>query len=688
MLLVPGLAGFPYPPSPESYSDISITHYPNAIFLRNAIFQEHTIPLWSPTILSGYPFNANPLSGLWYPPGWLGLLLPLPLAFNISIFLHLLLGGIGMVLLLRDENVSAFPALFGGVTFIALPKLFAHYGAGHLTLLYAIAWTPWLLFVSRKYFFTSHSSIHPLWRRALSQPALVWALILLADVRWAAFAGLLWWFTMLFHKRYEWAKYSNPRFIGALFIQTLIGVLLAAPLIIPLFEYVNLSTRANMGAQDVFAFSLPPVKVLGLFFPDFGGFYEWVVYCGGLVLLLAAMGFARSHQTAATKCWIGAVFISFILALGSNIPLFDSLAGLPGLNLLRVPSRMIFITGLSLAALAAHQLQWIISGLDTIETRRMRLILAGLMTFVLLLTAGAWIVAGKPPVQFIWGSLFMLAGVLLLILFQEKRLNIKIWQMGLLAVCLIDLCSVDLSLFTIRPAQMVLAESEQVARYLSEQPGDFRIYSPTYSLPQQTSALYGLEMASGVDPLQLQRYADFMEATSGVPNPGYSVVLPPMLADGQFPDETYKPDAKLLGMLNVGYILTDYSLQVDGLDQEAVFDNIFLYKNRYVLPRAWVGSGADNVPAQVLDRTPNYIRVRAGGPGLLSLSEINYPGWKVWVDDKPAAVVETAGLLRSVRLDSGEHEVEYRYLPVSLLLGLALMVVGIPLAVVAARGRS
>ncbi len=439
VILVPGMAGFPYPPSPGSYSDISITHYPNAIFLRNTILQEHTLPLWSPTILSGYPFNANPLSGLWYPPGWLAILLPLPLAFNMSIFLHLLWGGIGMVLLLRDEKVSAFPALFGGVIFIALPKLFAHYGAGHLTLLYAITWTPWLLFVSRKYLFSSHSTEYPVWRRALRQPALVWALILLADVRWAVFAGLLWWFTMLVHNSYERDKTSNHWFIGSLFVQTLIGSLLAAPLIIPLFEYVNLSTRANMGPQDVFAFSLSPEKVLGLFFPDFGGFYEWVVYGGAMVMMLAAVGFARSHQTAATKCWMGVVFISFIFALGSNIPLFDSLAGLPGLNLLRVPSRMIFITGISLAALAAHQLHWLISGLDTIETRRMRLILAGLMAFVLLLTAGAWIVAGKPPAHFIWGSIFMLAGILLLVLFQEKRLNIKTWQVGLLAVCLIDL---------------------------------------------------------------------------------------------------------------------------------------------------------------------------------------------------------------------------------------------------------
>ena len=104
LILLPGLLGFPYPPQAEAYSDISVSHYPNALFLRKSIFQEHTIPLWSPTILSGYPFNANPLSGLWYPPGWLAIVLPIPLAFNVGIALHLLWAGIGMYLLLRVRD--------------------------------------------------------------------------------------------------------------------------------------------------------------------------------------------------------------------------------------------------------------------------------------------------------------------------------------------------------------------------------------------------------------------------------------------------------------------------------------------------------------------------------------------------------------------------------------------------------
>ena len=150
LLLLPALGSFPYPSAEAPYSDMTLAHYPYAIYLRQALLVEHRLPLWSSLILSGSPFAANPLSGLWYPPGWLALLFPLPLGFNLLVLLHLLWGGLGMLLFLRGEGLSHPPALLGALGFEALPKLFAHYGAGHLTLIYAVAWTPWLLWACRR----------------------------------------------------------------------------------------------------------------------------------------------------------------------------------------------------------------------------------------------------------------------------------------------------------------------------------------------------------------------------------------------------------------------------------------------------------------------------------------------------------------------------------------------------------
>jgi len=99
VLIFPNLNAFPYPPHPGAYSDLAVTHYPNATFLRQELLEHRAVPLWSPAILSGYPFFANPLSGLMYPPGWLALLFPLPAGFNLLVALHLILGAFGLAAL-------------------------------------------------------------------------------------------------------------------------------------------------------------------------------------------------------------------------------------------------------------------------------------------------------------------------------------------------------------------------------------------------------------------------------------------------------------------------------------------------------------------------------------------------------------------------------------------------------------
>ena len=191
LVLIPGQTGFPYPPGGE-YSDMTVSHYPNAIYLRSVIQDFRTIPLWSETILGGYPFAANPLSGLWYPPGWIALFLPLPFGFNLLILLHLLWGGIGMYLLLRQEGLARNTAILGAIAFEALPKLVAHYGAGHISLIYSVCWTPWLLYTYRIRYI-DHVSVLRRWMVWLCQPGLILALILVADVRWGYYAGILWW---------------------------------------------------------------------------------------------------------------------------------------------------------------------------------------------------------------------------------------------------------------------------------------------------------------------------------------------------------------------------------------------------------------------------------------------------------------------------------------------------------------
>ncbi len=75
LIYLPGIFGqLPYPSEVSLYSDLMLTHYPNALYLKQSIIEFHQVPLWSTLIHSGAPFAANPLSGIFYLPGSLALL--------------------------------------------------------------------------------------------------------------------------------------------------------------------------------------------------------------------------------------------------------------------------------------------------------------------------------------------------------------------------------------------------------------------------------------------------------------------------------------------------------------------------------------------------------------------------------------------------------------------------------------
>ena len=688
LLFLPGIGAFPYPSAEALFSDISLAHYPYAVYLRQSLLVSHHLPLWSQLILSGSPFGANPLSGLSYPPGWLALLLPLPLGFNLLVLLHLLWGGIGMYSLLRAEGLEHPAALLGAAGFEALPKLYAHYGAGHLTLLYAIPWTPWLLWACRR---GATESEH--FTRVFKRPweAVFLALIFLADVRWSAYAALLWWGYALFgigavHQ--GWI--GRARRFGLLVTQTVIAALLASPLALPLLEFTRLSTRSQMLPADILTFSLPFSRLLGLVFPDFNGFHEYMLYAGQAALTLAFLAVLWRFKLPAVRVWGAAFLLSLGFALGANLPWLQSLVALPLFDLLRVPSRMLFISGISILILASYAVQALLEGVEQPARSRAMLLLTAYAGFQVALCGGVWALGGKLPLNFAWGGIFALISAVWIGLTLAGRLPRAVWLAGLLAICLLDWAGIDRTLFWPRPAEQVLAEGRPLAQYLAAQAGDFRVYSPSYSLPQQTAAIYGLQLADGVEPLQLQSYVRFMEQASGVPTKGYSVTLPPY-ASGE-PDRdnaAYLPDPHRLGLLNVRYVAAEFDLAVKGLELEKQFGSTRLYRNLEEQPRAWVQpeswkAGESIRAVELLATNPDRISLRAAGPGVLVLAEIIYPGWRAWMDGRPVQIETVEGLLRSVRLGPGEHTVEFGFYPTSFYLGVAASLITIMLLAFAA----
>jgi hypothetical protein len=176
-----------------------------------------------------------------------------------------------------------------------------------------------------------------------------------------------------------------------------------------------------------------------------------------------------------------------------------------------------------------------------------------------------------------------------------------------------------------------------------------------------------------------------MAAATGFAIGPYSVTLPPF-PNGET-DLDWGPtiDAGLLGLLNVDRLVSAYPLQAAGLTLVSQADGRWVYDNALARPRAWIETASSEgawKDVSALEWTPNRIRVQAVGPGRLVLSEIAYPGWQARLDGVRAPVVTSAGILRSVELPAGAHEVVLTFIPASVYIGLTLAVVALMLLAV------
>ncbi len=641
LTLHPTWVAFP-PNSP--YTDLLLSHLPNALYLRDSLARFGQWPLWNAQILAGQPFAADPLSGMWYPPNLLLLLLPVTAAVNMLVGLHLTGAGYGVYRLLRAEGVGRWAALLGGAAFAGTPKLLAHFGAGHVSLIFAVAWTPWLVLAARRAALGG-------WRRGAAAGAVL-ALICLADVRWVAYsaplavaAAVLEWFRRRGEanaaggaagfggrgqgEAFAAGKAASSEIRGRMLRPYLLAgvsagvhfALLSAVFVLPFEEFVRLSNRAALTLAEASEFSLPPRYLIGLSIPNLGGFHEWMTYLGVVPLVLGLGGVGRGRWL-----WAAAALAAGAFALGNNFFVFPALFRfVPGVSGLRVPPRVWFLVALAVAMLAGHGAQ--------------RLADAGL----------PWLARRYPAL----GPRLPRAHVLLA---------------ALVVLTAADLWRVNWTLFAARPAP----ELTEAAAWLREQPGQFRVYSPDYALPYGD----GLEHLDGVNPLQLAAPQAAIAAAVGVGGAGYSVVVPANVAEAARGETVATPDAAGLGLFNVKYVVSRFPLSAPGLALAHETGGALIYRNDVARERVWMepAGGAARVRAW----SPNRIEVEAVGPGTLVLSEIAYPGWEVKVDGEQVPLMEAGeGILRAVAVPEGTHTVVFDFRPRRVYAGLLLSGLGL-----------
>jgi len=345
--------------------------------IRNTLLMAGQIPLWTPDIFMGAPLLANSQIGLFYPPNWFVISLDAPTAITVSLLAHVGWAMAGAYRLARATlGLDQVPALVGAAVF----GLGGYMGAKaeNINQFQALAWMPWL-------FLVLHLALNAQTRRKAAHFGLLLgmglALQLLAGHPQTVFitaVGMgvyaLTVAAMPFRWRFGWKE--RLRAIGrALVILAgagVIGVILAAPQVIPTLELIGASNRSGgLNPQQAMAFSLNPWIIGRGLLPSYDSllFGEYLAYVGVIGLGLAVVGvFNRGVQSspidpaaqdggAKRQPWIVLLVVGFGLALGLYNPLYWTLAGLPGFSFFRVPARWLALFALAGAMLAGIGLQ-------------------------------------------------------------------------------------------------------------------------------------------------------------------------------------------------------------------------------------------------------------------------------------------------------------------------------------------
>lgn len=346
---------------------------PNKTLLLQYL-KEGLLPLWNPFSLLGFPFFADIQVGAFYVPDLLIFaLFPSFHAHNISVLLHLILGGVGMFLLLKAVGGKNFSSFSLALTFSLTGTLISR--IVYLNFLETIALLPWVLWLIARYR-EHHQNMHD--QDAYhTKPqtngyfllfclALLVALMIFAGHPVAFFYAFI--VITLFTLLYAWGQWWVMARIGA---GLGVGICLAGIQIIPFLELISLSVRESLPFEQFVGGSLTARQLLQFFTPFTNSLNRFDSYIHvstvAALLVIISVGFViwRYNQLTASLrrvYWVGVVLavLGIVLSLGGSIPwLAELLYKLPFVNLARVPVRYIVITHIGMILMILPMLSWL-----------------------------------------------------------------------------------------------------------------------------------------------------------------------------------------------------------------------------------------------------------------------------------------------------------------------------------------
>jgi len=636
-------------------------------------------PWWNPSIFGGQPYIADPVVNIWYPPNWLFFILPLNLVYSWHIALHVLWAMVGMYVLVRVKKQFDIAAWVSGVVFGLSGFFMARTFAGHVDVIAAASWIPWVVGAFWK-LMRSSSEL----RRGIGNPhyfalaSICFALQLFAGYQTMAFftviaIGLLSVFYSISVKKF------TP--IISVVLAGVAGLLLAAIQILPEQEFFGRSIRLFSFPYAWHAYGSYEWRSLLQFLNPFQfgnqytysgpppNFVEHSAYIGlfGLVLSLCGIGVLLRKKVDVSVRVVGLLFTTLVffglwISLGPNAPIdLQKILWqlVPMYAHLRIPPRHLVL---------------VVFGLSGLVGIGMRMIKNTYLSYIV-----------------------GVAIVIELVLFGRGFISLN--------------------------TTPEVRHDETLVSYLKQDTNPYRILQNFGVWLPQRDVLdfdgvmaYDLQSATGYDPSILKSYYEFIEALNKSTRSSlvdHDVQVPYMDVTSPYisflsikhlmlPNGAYDPNiGRGSGMWELartdsvaGYQLyTNTKVMerfffvsnaqfyktreriIEKLRQDVDLTTIVLIQDRnrseeqVSLPCS-EGTGS----VEVVSYTPNKVILSASTScdAYLSSSEIFYPGWHAYIDDKEVAIYESNIAFRTLFVSAGKHTITYEYKPMIFIIGGAI----------------
>jgi Bacterial membrane protein YfhO len=561
-----------------SPDDGVIFNIPLRVAAANLI-RSGSLPLWNPYMFCGLPLHGAAQAGLLFPLNWFYLVSSPRVATNLMMLSTYMVAAVGAYLYSRRAGADIAGSI--ATSLIWQWCAFMVEQIGHTNIVHTAAVLPWLLWAIDGYLATGER------KRGFLIVALLALQIFAGHQQTFAYSLLLVSAYALVMAR---TLPEARKRLGAVAIFIVAGLALAAVQILPTFELLRNSLRANATYEFFGSFSMPPRFIQtflapyvlgggnGLLFrapyierPFFG---EFAAYAGVLTLMLGATALVL-RRDARTKFWAVVFLVALVLASGRFLPFrfYEVLYHVPVLNLFRGSTRHLMEVHFALAVLAGR-------GLTAIGSSRKPALfpvtIIGAAVFFLTVLSVTWWrpaafhLAREIPVGLLRApELFLpvfIAGLSAVSLWIFARSTSRRALIGLFMVLALDLFlyGQGSAWRTHSPGpQDEFWQEPEAVKFLRQQPSasSYRILTQDMSfdpnlpvtgptqegsgalaLQPDTYMMYGIENAAGYDGFGLSRY---------------SSMAGDMKVWGELTDAegTLRGDSRALDLLNVRYLL-------------------------------------------------------------------------------------------------------------------------------------